>query len=157
MPYSTITSVSKKIDQRTLVQLLNDEVRPEVNSEEHDAVDLDDPTDPVVVRFEQAAAEAQAEIDPYLVGRYTLPFASIPTLIIAISDEITIYNCYKRRGNLPENVQNIYKNNVKMLEKISSGMMDLGIAEEPQNLSGEMRTNKTSSNRTFNDDMWEKY
>lgn len=149
--YSTTTTVSKKINQRTLIQLLNDEVRPE------DEINLNNSADAVVVRFNQAAAEAQAEIDPYLTGRYTLPFATTPTLIIAISDEITIYNCYKRRGEIPEQIQNIYKANVKMLEKISSGMMDLGIADEPQNLSNEITTNKTASDRTFNDNMWEKY
>lgn len=149
--YSTITTVSKKINQRTLIQLLNDEVR-----EESDIV-LNDPADVVVVRFNQAAADAKAEIDPYLIGRYTLPFAATPTLITAISDEVTIYNCYKRRGDIPENIKDIYKNNVKMLEKISSGMMDLGIADEPQNLSNEITTNKTASDRVFNPDMWSKY
>jgi phage gp36-like protein len=204
MSYSTIASVSKKINQRTLVQLLNDEVRAEESVVTAGAfvvgmvytittigttnfvtigaasntigveftatgagtgtgtattkiIDLTDAADLVVVRFTQAAAEAQAEVDPYLIGRYTLPFASTPTLITAISDEITIYNCYKRRGDIPENILNIYKANVKMLEKISSGMMDLGIADEPQNLSNEIKTNKDSDDRIFNDDLWGKY
>lgn len=91
MSYSTLVTVKKKIDLRTLIQLLDDEVRGE------DVVDLNDTADLCVVRFQDAADAAQAEIDPYLVGRYTLPFASTPKRIIDLSDELTIYNIHKRR------------------------------------------------------------
>lgn len=151
MSYSTITSVTKKINERTLIQLLNDEVRPE------DEVDLTDAADVVVVRFNQAAADAQAEIDPYLIGRYTLPFASVPAMVVLISDAITKHNIYKRRGDVPESDENEYKQNVKMLEKISSGLIDLGVVDEPQNLSNEITTNKTASDRIFNKTTLDKF
>ena len=150
--YSTLDTVSKKIDQRVLIQLLNDEIRAD------EEIDLEDSDDLVIARFAQAASEAQAEIDPYLRGRYTLPFTSVPTIIIAISDELTKYNCYKRRGEVPESINDIYKANIKMLEKIEAGKMDLGVTGEEQNLSNEIKTNKTSSDRMFNDDdVWDKY
>lgn len=149
--YSTIETVSNKINQTTLIQLLNDEVRPE------DEIDLQDSSDPVVVRFNQAASDAQSEIDPYLRGRYTLPFSAVPSLIISISDELTKYYCYKRRGNIPQDIQDEYDRQIKKLEKIQAGKMDLGVANEPQNLSNEIKTNKTSADRIFNKDMWDKY
>ena len=152
MAYSTFISVTKKIEQRILVQLLNDEGRSD------EEINLQDMSDLVVQRFNQAADEAQAEIDTYLRGRYSLPFASVPTIIIAISDELTKYNCYKRRGEIPESMDTVYKANIKMLEKIEAGKMDLGISGEEQNLTSEIKTNKTSRDRVFNDDdVWDKY
>lgn len=151
MSYSTLATVKKKIDERTLIQLLNDEVRPEED------IDLNDTADLVVVRFQDAADAAQAEIDPYLVGRYTLPFSSTPRRVIDISDELTIYNIYKRRPPLSDDQKDIYKAAVKSLIEISKGNADLGIAAEPQNLSNEITTNKTASDKVFNNDMWNKF
>jgi len=149
--YSTLDSVTKKIDQVVLIQLLNDEVR------DSSVINLSDPNDLVVQRFEEAASSAQAEIDPYLRGRYTLPLSPVPEIIIDISDDITIYNCHKRRGDIPEDRTENYKMAVKKLDKIGTGKMDIGVANEPQQISNEIKTNKTASDREFNDDMWSKY
>ncbi len=151
--YSTIDSVSKKIDQKSLIQLLNDEVRIE------GAIDLTSASDPVTIRFNEASEQSQAEIDPYLRGRYTLPFASVPTVIISISDNFTIYHIYERRyrDKMPDSVLSIRKEGLKMLEQIQKGMLDIGVADEPQNLKGEITVNKTASDKIFNSDMWDKY
>lgn len=204
MNYSTIATVTKKINQRTLVQLLNDEVRAEESIVTAGAfvvgqvytittigttnftligaasntigvvftatgvgtgtgtattkiIDLTNSADLVVVRFEEAAASAQAEIDPYLIGRYTLPFATTPRRIIDLSDIITIFNCHQRRGSVPEDVRKDKEAAVKSLIEISKGNADLGITAEPQNLSNEITTNKTSADKVFNTDMWDKF
>lgn len=149
--YSTIATFKTKIDLRVLIQLLNDEVRPEAE------IDINNPEDPVVVNFNQAASDAQSEIDPYLRGRYTLPFATVPNLIISLSDDITKYNIYKRRNALTEDITNIYKASIKSLEKIEAGKMDLGVANEPQSLSNEIKTNKTANDRIFPKSMWDKF
>ena len=151
MSYSTLETVKKKIDERSLIQLLNDEVRDEED------IDLNDTADLVVVRFQDAANAAQAEVDPYLIGRYTIPFASTPRRVIDISDDIAIFNIYKRRGVVPEDVRKNYDAAVKSLVKISEGKADLGIASEPQNLSNEITTNKTAADKVFNSDMWKKF
>lgn len=151
MSYSTLATVKKKIDERTLIQLLNDEVRDEAE------INLLDPSDLVVVRFEDAASAAQAEIDPYLIGRYTIPFVSTPRRIIDISDDLTIFNIYKRRGSVPEGVRKDKEAAVKTLIEISKGNADLGIITEPQSLSNEITTNKTESDKIFNQDMWNKF
>jgi phage gp36-like protein len=150
--YSTIESVIKKIDRRTLIQLLNDEVRSD------EEINLNDAQDPIVLRFNEAAGEAGAIINSYLRGRYSLPFSVVPLIIISISDELTKYNCYKRRGDIPESIQNIYKANITVLERIEAGKMDIGIPGEQQNLISEIKTNKSSHHRIFNDDdVWDKY
>jgi len=151
MSYSTLETVKKKIDERSLIQLLNDEVRDEGD------IDLNDTADLVVVRFQDAANAAQAEVDPYLIGRYTIPFASTPRRVIDISDDITIFNIYKRRGSIPEDVRKDKEAAVKSLVLISEGKADLGIASEPQNLSNEITTNKTAADKIFNSDMWNKF
>jgi phage gp36-like protein len=151
MSYSTLDTVKKKIDERSLIQLLNDEVRAEVE------IVLSDPADIVVVRFQDAADAAQAEVDPYLIGRYTLPFAVTPRRIIDINDDLTLFNIYKRRGSVPEDVRKNRDAAVKSLVEISKGNADLGIATEPQSLSNEISTNKTASDRIFNDDLWTKF
>lgn len=151
MAYSTIDTVKKKIDLRILLQLLNDDVRPE------EEINLNDEADPVVINFNQCADDAQVEIDPYLRGRYKLPLSPVPGLIVSISDEITKYNIYKRRGNIPEEIMNIKKANDKMLEKIADGKMDIGVSNEPQSLKNEITTNKTAADKYFNKDLWNKF
>lgn len=147
MAYSTLETVKKKIDERSLLQLLNDEVRPE------EEIDLNDTADLCVVRFQDAADAAQAEVDPFLIGRYTLPFATTPRRVIDISDDITIFNIHKRRGSVPENIRKDKEAAVKSLIEISKGNADLGIATEPQNLSNEITTNKTASDKIFTKDL----
>ncbi len=150
--YSTVDTVTKKINQTTLIQLLNDEGRAEAD------IDLTDSADAATIRFNQAATDAQTIIDPYLRGRYTLPFTTAPDIIVSLSDDMTIYNLYKRRGDIPDNIQFIKKANDKMLENIMNGKIDIGISTEPQSLKNEINVNKTSSDKIFNDDdVWDKY
>ena len=149
--YSSLDSVTKKINQTTLLQLLNDEARG------NDEIDLTDSSDLVVVRFNDAATAAQSEIDPYLRAKYTLPFDSVPQRVIDLSDDLTIYNIYKRRGNIPEDQTIVYKAVQSSLKDISLGKSDLGVANEPQQISNEIRTNKTSKDKIFNNDLWKRF
>lgn len=151
--YSTIDTVTKKINQTTLIQLLNDEVRPE------EEINLTDVNDVVVIRFNEAASDAQSEIDSYLRGRYTLPFAVVPKIIASIADSFSIYHCYVRRNreNMPESILTIRKEMFKLLEQIQKGILDIGVSGEPQNISNEITVNKTANDRIFNNELWNKY
>lgn len=154
--YSTIEKILNKINQSTLIQLLNDEGRSE------SSVDLTDANDDVVKRFNQAAGDAKDEIDPFVLGGgYTIPFVTVPKLIVTISDDITIYNIYKRRmrDNMPDSIVDIYKQAMKKLEQVQMKKLDLGIPKASAAVpnSGEFRVNKTASDRIFNDRMWRKY
>ncbi len=153
MPYSTIDSVSQKINQTTLIQLLNDEIRAD------DEIDLTDPNDPIVVRFAQAADEAQQEIDPSLRFRYSLPFATVPGIITNLSDNFTIYHIYLRRNRekMPDSIMSVRKEGLATLDSISKGLIDLGIVLEPQTISNELRTNKTEKDRIFSKEIWKKF
>ena len=156
MAYSTINSVSKKVDQAFFIQFLNDENR---QNEEIDLMDVDDV---IVVRFNQIADEVADEVDNSLRGRYKLPLSKISSTIQSISDERVIYNVKKRRlrDAMPESEQKIYNDSTKMLQQIQRGELTLDVdplAEGTQGISGEIRVNKAASDRIFNNDMWTKY
>lgn len=151
--YSTITTVIKNIDSVTLIQLLNDEGRDE------SAIDLEDSTDAIVLRFNEKASAAQEEIDPYLRGRYTLPLSTVPKRIIDISNDLTIYNCYKHRSgdNIPDSRIKIRNDAIKFLQDVQARKQDLGLAEESEPASSIFNVNKTSSDKIFNNDLMSKY
>ncbi|RJR06637.1 DUF1320 domain-containing protein [Candidatus Parcubacteria bacterium] len=156
MAYSTINSVSKKVDQAFFLQFLNDENRHE------EEIDLEDETDVLVIRFNQIAVEVADEIDNFLRGRYKLPLTQTSTTIQALSDDRTIFNVKKRRlrENMPESEQKIFDATTKTLQLIEAGKITLAL--EPLNegsagLAGEIQTNKTENDRIFNPDLWNHY
>lgn len=156
MPYSTINSVSKKVDQAFFIQFLNDENKHE------EEIDLKDDADAIVVRFNQIAAEVADDIDNYLRGRYKLPVTQVSTTIQSISDDRVIYNVKKRRlrEDMPESEQKIFDATTKTLQLIEAGKITLAIeplTEGAASISGEIHTNKTENDRVFNSDLWSKY
>ena len=150
--YSTIDSVTKKIDSKLLIQLLDDENR-------QDQVDLTDPEDACVINFNNAATAAQEEIDPYLRQRYSLPLAIVPTRIKDLSDDITIYNCYKRRdaSGIPDSIISIRKDAIATLTKIQKRELDLGIESEAEEPAATFKVNKTAADKIFNNDLMSRF
>ena len=156
MAYSTIDSVTKKIDKTILIQLLNDEGRNELT------INLEDKTDLVVVRFNQIAEEVAEEIDTYLRSRYKLPLSKTSSIIQSISDDRVIYNIKKRRfrDDISESEHKIYSDTTKQLMQIQRGELILDadpVSSDTVGLAGEIRVNKNESDRIFNKDMWNKY
>lgn len=156
MGYSTINSINKKIDMNLLLQLLNDENRQE------EEIDLTSDEDAIVIRFNQIVTEVADEIDNSFRGRYKLPLTKLSSTIQSISDDRVIYNVKKRRmrDNMPESEQKIYNDSTKQLQQIQRGELILDLeplSAETQGIAGEIRTNKTTSDRIFNRDMWNKY
>jgi len=150
--YSTIESLKKKIDVRLLIQYVNDE---NVLEEE---VDLESEADARVIRIKQVSSEVKDEIDNYLRGRYTLPLASVPSTIQTISDDRVIYNLKKRRhrDEMSESEQKIYNDSTKQLQSIQRGeiLLDLEKVSATDNSgNGQIYTNKTASDKMFNDDL----
>lgn len=149
MNYSQINNF--KIDQRTLLALLNDESRPVDN------IDLTDENDIIVIRFNQAASNAKEIIDTYL-GNYQLPFTTIPQRIADISDDITLYNIYKRRSpeNIPDSISSIYKDCLTTLLNIQKGLLNIPApAKTTVTDQGIFRTSKPE--RIFNPDLMKRY
>lgn len=69
-------------------------------------------------------ADADAEIDGYLVGRYTLPLVPVPGSLPRIACDIARYHLYDDRAT--EQVTARYKDVIRFLELLAKGTVSLG-------------------------------
>lgn len=74
-----------------------------------------------------ALAEADAEIEPYLASRYSLPLTSVPKILTGFACDIARYRLCGAGVTETEEVRNRYKDAVKFLESVSSGKLTLGV------------------------------
>jgi len=141
--YCQIEDIQKFVDNHTLIQLTDDNQTGEVDS--------------VVV--EEAIIYSETLIDGYLRGRYSLPLALSPKIITYVALDLSIYRLYSRRlgTDMPESINEKYKNAIKTLEKIQKGIVSLGI-EIPGTAPdlGEYRTNKNGS-KMFSNEVLDAY
>lgn len=136
--YCTIADILEDIDRNELIKLVDDENRSGL-------VNLDDANDYATKRIIAAIDNSSEQIDGALRGRYTLPLASIPKRLTQICKDIAIYNLYKRRFRLdmPESINQIYKNCISELDKIRKGAVTLDISESVTDAtSGFIKTNE---------------
>lgn len=115
MAYATLEDLRRHIPERALVELSADDpaaVLPDL---------------PVLAELQ---AVADARIDGYLLGRYSLPLASVPALIRDISVKLTRLALYSRRpeSDLPPVVEADAKTAQQLLEQIAAGKLLLGLA-----------------------------
>ena len=137
MSYSTLTDMKKLIPETAIIQLTDDENTGSVNQ----------------ARVDEAIAQADAEIDSYCGGRYTVPFTTVPDIVKKISVDIAIYNLYSRRvEEIPETRAERYKNAMRQLEGIASGKITVGEPEADVPESGGVKTNTTADDRIFTKD-----
>lgn len=78
-----------------------------------------------------ALADAEAEVNAYLQERYTLPLAVVPALVKRVARDVAVWNLYSRRKLTDEVVRQRYQDAVRLLEKISSGQVSLGVVGPP--------------------------
>jgi len=126
--YSTNDELLKDISEEVLIQLTDDIDAREVNW----------------ITVGEKRADADALIDSYCANRYALPFNPVPRIIAKLSKEITVYNLYNRRLGAPEHLQTQHKANIKLLEAISSGGVQLGGADAPEPTADPGLTVKTT-------------
>jgi phage gp36-like protein len=80
-------------------------------------------------RTAEAIDTAGAEIDGWCGGRYLVPFSPVPALIRKFAVDLAIYNLYARRTEVvPELREKRYRDAMRLLEKISTGAIELGSA-----------------------------
>lgn len=105
--------------QDDILQQLSPDKLIEVTSETGDAVDPD-----IVTR---AIEDADATIDTYCQGRYTVPLDPVPPRIREVSVDEAIYNLYSRRDDaIPDLRKDRHKEAIRFLEKVSEGKIELG-------------------------------
>jgi len=113
VPYCTQDDILNQLDVNTLILLTDDAGVGEVD-------------ETVVTR---AVADADATIDSYCQGRYTVPLSPVPDKARQVSVDIAIYNLYSRRDDVaPEIRKDRYKEAVRWLEQVAAGKITLGSA-----------------------------
>lgn len=79
--------------------------------------------DPLVL--DAKLADADAEIDGYLVQRYTLPLASVPPVLKRVATDIARYHLYDDRAT--EQVTTRYKDAIAFLKDVAKGNAGIGV------------------------------
>lgn len=137
MDYCTIDDIETHVSTSTLIQLTSDYEQEEVDR----------------VVAEEAIIYSSTLIDGYLRGRYNLPLDTHFPLLRIIAIDLSIYRLYSRRmrNDMPQVIEDNYKNAIKLLQDIQKGTISLE-AETDTPFSfpvGDYKTNKTIADRIF--------
>ena len=137
MGYCAYADLKKLIPEESLVQLTDDEGVGKVNQ----------------ARIDEAIAQADTEIDAYLGTRYSVPFATVPTIVGKLSVDMTIYHLYSRRvEEIPKTRADRYKDCLRLLEGIAAGKISIGEAAEPEASASADQAQYSSEDRIFTRD-----
>ena len=92
----------------------------------------------------RAIADADAEIDGYLRGRYALPLAALPPVLTDLSLRIAIYKAHTH--TVSDKIRRDYEDAMKSLKLIADGSVRLDIAgvEPVSSGSSDVRMTETS-------------
>lgn len=139
MDYCTVEDIETQTSTPTLIQLTSDENNEEVNR---------------VVALE-AILYSSTLIDGYLRGRYSLPLNIHFPLLRILAIDISIHRLYSRRmrNEMPEVIENNYKNAIATLKDIQKGTISLQSENDTFETSGfsasEYKTNKDILDKLF--------
>ena len=103
--------------------------------------------------FEQAGDE----IDAYLGGRYSLPLASVPRLLVGVCCDIVRYRLCGADVSETEPARNRFKDALKLLEQIRDGKLTLGLDPAQQAVGTGNTVLINDGRRKFNADALSDY
>jgi phage gp36-like protein len=112
MTYATLDNLNERFGERMLIALTD---RDEISTGVMDVSVID-----------QALSDADAIIDGYLVGRYTLPVSETPDLVVDLAQCIAIYKLHT--STAPEKIKDDYNQAMRQLREIADGKIRLSIA-----------------------------
>lgn len=139
MDYCTIEDIETQTSTPTLIQLTSDDGQ--------EAVDR--------VVANEAILYSSTLIDGYLRGRYTLPLDAHFPLLRILAIDLSIHRLYSRRmrDEMPEVIENNYKNAISTLKDIQKGVISLQSENDSLETAGfnaeEYKTNKSIIDRLF--------
>ena len=137
--YCTIEDIETQTSTPTLIQLTSDDGQ--------EAVDR--------VVAQEAILYSSTLIDGYLRGRYTLPLDAHFPLLRILAIDLSIHRLYTRRmrDEMPEVIENNYKNAISTLKDIQKGVISLQSENDSFETAGfnaeEYKTNKDIIDRLF--------
>ena len=147
MDYCTIDDIETQTSTPTLIQLTSDDGQ--------EAVDR--------VVAQEAILYSSTLIDGYLRGRYTLPLDAHFPLLRILAIDLSIHRLYSRRmrDEMPEVIENNYKNAISTLKDIQKGVISLQSENDSLETAGfnaeEYKTNKAIIDRLFSKDRMLEY
>ncbi|MBP3847446.1 DUF1320 domain-containing protein [bacterium] len=139
MDYCTIEDIELHTSTPTLSQLTSDDGTEAINRDV----------------AQESILYASTLIDGYLRGRYTLPLNIHFPLLRVLCIDISVYRLYSRRmrNEMPEVIEQNYKNAVQTLKDIQKGVITLEAENDLLDSSAfnpdEYRTNKNILDRLF--------
>lgn len=139
MDYCTVDDIETQTSTPTLIQLTSDDGQ--------EAVDR--------VVAQEAILYSSALIDGYLRGRYSLPLDTRFPLLKILAIDLSIHRLYIRRmrDEMPEVIENNYKNAISTLKDIQKGVISLQSENDSFETAGfnaeEYKTNKEIIDRLF--------
>lgn len=133
MTYATLQLLTESYGEQLLVELTD---RAGVRTGQIDADVVD-----------RKLADTDALIDGYLAGRYVLPLATTPPLLVDIALQIAIYKLHTYTAN--DKITADYKDAKASLDKIASGTIRLNVAGVEPTSSGAAGVVTTDRERDF--------
>lgn len=139
MDYCTIEDIETQTSTPTLIQLTSDDGQEEVDR----------------VVAQEAILYSSTLIDGYLCGRYTLPLDTHFPLLRILAIDLSIYRLYTRRmrNEMPEVIENNYKNAIATLRDIQKCVITLQSENDSLETASfnaaEYKTNKDIIDRLF--------
>ena len=101
--------------------------------------DDEDSGDVVSSVVDAAISDADAMIDTYLAGKYSVPISPTPSIVRKLSVDIALYNLFSRRGRVSEATEQRYKDAVSMLRDVSKGSAAItGATDAPEERSDDV-------------------
>ena len=137
--YCTIEDIETQTSTPTLIQLTSDDGQEEVDR----------------VVAQEAILYSSTLIDGYLRGRHTLPLDTHFPLLRILAIDLSIYRLYTRRmrNEMPEVIENNYKNAIATLRDIQKGVITLQSENDSLETASfnaeEYKTNKDIIDRLF--------
>ena len=139
MDYCTIDDIETHTSTPTLIQLTSDDGQEVVDR----------------VVAQEAILYSSTIIDGYLRGRYSLPLNTHFPLLRILAIDLSIHRLYTRRmrDEVPEVIENNYKNAISTLKDIQKGVISLQSENDALETAGfnaeEYKTNKSIIDRLF--------
>lgn len=84
----------------------------------------------------RALEDAAAEIDTYVSAKYTLPLPTIPQVLVRLCVDIAVYHLSSDALKSTDERRKHYEDAISLLNKISKGVVSLGLADVPESSNG---------------------
>lgn len=83
-----------------------------------------------------ALTDASAEIDTYVATKYQLPLATVPRVLVLLCVDIALYRLSAAADIFTDERRQRYEDAVRLLKRISTGEVSLGIPQPPKTTNG---------------------